>query len=224
MAVEPDAGRTPSGIVWIAAPADWFRVLVPPRPLTAAEALRDYPRALVLLDGAMFTFCPGEPHDYARYNCASLPYGAVDPLTGARNPSLYPDRGGTLTVTGNMASVASGWSTPPWGGVAWQGYPLLVSGGVPERFTGDADRVERAAVGLLPDGRVVFATGVSGMAEFARGLAGLGLSWAAYSDGGGSTALVVKDGERILEDRPGNAVARRVASFVGFSPNDRRAW
>jgi hypothetical protein len=129
-----------------------------------------------------------------------------------RTLSYVPLRG--LVVSGPGQSLALG------AGCGVQLYPWMVHrGGLEVSDAIDANTVQRCAVGIHSDGRLVFAWGVMGMAAFARQVRALGVPELGYCDGGGSAAFWV-DGVRIA----GPARERRLASCVvaqegrGLSP------
>lgn len=210
----------------VALPPDWLRVLVPPEPLTAAELIGRASGIAALLDGAMFSFCPGQPQDYARYRCGVVDYALADPVTGAFSAGRYPRRGGTLLVAEGRARVEPGSDPARWNGatLAWQGYPRIVeSGRNVARRDVDAGRTERAGVGVLADGRVVLVSARSmSMWEFAEAAVAIGIVDLLYSDGGQSRVLAARTENGWVADDPTNLTARRLPSYlVALDP---RTW
>jgi hypothetical protein len=119
-------------------------------------------------------------------------------------------QGGTLYVQDGVARVVRGKVVPPGASVAMQLSPELVRDGVEVHSDGaDEGNAWRAAAGVLRDGRVFFAVAKGGNENFARRLLAEGAWGATYSDGGGSTALLVGDGPRI-----GDPENRRVAVWI----------
>lgn len=160
-------------------PASWLGVVVgrtSARDLFARDAA-----VAVALDGPMFDDA-GRPQ-----------YLVAGP--GASAPSQFPDRGATLAVDGSgRARVVSGGVAPAGSAVAVQGYPALVRSraNVASREV-DTSRRSRAALGVLADGTVFFAaTRAASMYAFAAALVALGAVDAAYTDGGSSTALLLR--------------------------------
>ena len=182
----------------------WLRVVLPPRPLTAVQAVAQRPKLRGLLAGAMF-------------DARGLQYGALDGASGRLVPSRFPARGITLSVVKGVARAAEGWRPAPGATVAWQGYPTLVRGGrnVASHAI-DTERVGRCAVAILAGGDLVLATATrAGMWEFAEALRAAGAVEAAYSDGGGSTVLLSRDRSAPWRWAPDpNLTERPLASFV----------
>lgn len=210
------------GGLWLVrfAPA-WLRVLVPPAPMTGRQALAWSPEALAIMDGAMFSFCAGQPHDYARAECSRSDYGLVD---GHEGIALWPKRGyegrgGTISVVKGAAVVSDGWAPAAGATVAWQGYPAIVrSGRVLASSSVDANRTERAGCGRDRDGRLVFASMVSSMLGFAEACRSAGLEDVLYSDGGESRVVAIRAGDQVVADLASNLDARRVPVFLAAVP------
>lgn len=195
----------------------WLRVVVPPAPMTGRQVLAWVPDAAAILDGAMFSFCSGQPHDYARAECSRSDYGFVDGHTGiAQWPKRgYEARGGTLSVVKGRAVVSDGWSPASGATVAWQGYPAIVRAGrVLASATVDANRTERAGCGRDREGNVVFATMVASMLGFAEAARDAGLDELLYSDGGQSRVSAVRAGDQVVADLESNLDARRVPVYL----------
>ena len=179
------------------------------RPVAPAEAWGSGDAAL--LDGPMFALCPDTPRastEAERYrlaHCDRLVYG-IHVAGVFTTPSLEPSAGATLAVTRGHATLTPGWSAPPGASVAVQGYPPLVRGGrvVASNVGANAERNDRAAVGILRDGRVAFAILRADMEGFGAALAQHGDEWI-YTDGGGSAYLGV-DGRRLAGSTEGRRV------------------
>lgn len=162
------------------------------RKLTAADALSSS-AAAVALDGPMFI----DTGDTSR-----LRYRLLDRAAGIDFPGSADtrDRGGTLSVLPDGgSSIAAGATTAPGAVVAVQVYPLLVRDGRPVEVSATESnraRVWRAALGRAPSGGVVLAVGPATLSGWAAALAGLGIPWAGYTDGGSSTDLRTSAGPR----------------------------
>lgn len=177
-------------------------------PSRASEALAANPRARAVLDGSMFSLCSSG--GYARADCADLDYllrgeGVSD---GGENPT----DGLTISVTpAGTARVLPGAAVVDGARVAVQLYPTLVRDGavIVSNRDNNADRVWRAALGVMADGRLVFAIMVADMQTFARALIAFGVRDAGYTDGGGSASLAVRGDQRY-----GASEDRRVASWL----------
>lgn len=232
--------RGGSGLVLVAVPGAWLATELDDtdndqrtaeRPETLREVLARYPAAVAALDGAMFD-AEGEYPTYAR---ARLSYRNLDVARGINSPGRYPTRGATLSrmrdgrlvmLDGDAIADGATWAA--------QGYPTLIHRGDnvanPNR---DANTTGRAALCLLADGRAGFATARCGMHAFARELLALRevrVTDAAYTDGGGSTGLALREGSAfsvsvgldarrlpvyLLALPPAGAVADQVARGVG---------
>lgn len=165
------------------------------RPLTGAEALQGS-GAQAVLNGAMFSYCSGAVHDYARTTCEQALYLARDTTHRALDvPTRKPDDGVTLAVEGGVVRAYRGGQAPAEAKVALQLYPSLVEDGRNvARAEVNTDNARRAAVAVLRDGSVMFAVGRGTMRAFAQELVDAGAAWAGYTDGGGSTRLQRADG------------------------------
>jgi len=186
------------GITLVVVPAASLGVVVPDTAATARTVLEANPRADAVLDGPMFATARGEG-GYDTFQHGTVEYLLLDAARGVAVPSQHPERGLTVSVRDGVAYVADGASVPAGATVAVQGYPTLVRNGVSVASTArDTERVGRAALGVFRDGRVVLASGVGAMAAFAERLAALGVRDAVYTDGGGSTGLVVRGPDGVL--------------------------
>jgi len=162
------------------------------RKVTAADALSSA-AAAVALDGPMFQDLGAT---------SRLRYRLLDRAAGIDFAGAPDTRtlGGTLSVSPDGgSSTAPGSTVAPGAVVAVQTYPLLVSAGRPvalARTPSNLSRVWRAALGRTRSGAVVLAVGPASIEGFAGALAGLGLPWAGYTDGGSSTDLRTAAGPR----------------------------
>ncbi len=181
-----------------------FRVYLPARPETAVALLAARPDLRVVSAGAMF-------------DGRGLQYGALDGHSKRYVPSRFPNRGATISVRRGVATAAGGWAAPTGSTVAWQGYPALVRSGrnVASR-TIDAERVGRCAAGIDRDGMLVIASATRmSMYDFAEALIAAGVVEAAYSDGGGSTLFLKRDGGGPwVRQADSNLTSRPLASFL----------
>lgn len=159
--------------------------------ITGAEALRAVPGASVALDGPMFT---DSGSAFSRFR-----FRLFDQRSGLDLPSREPNAGYTLSVVGDVATVAEGSAVAEGATFAVQCYPTLAKDGVRAALA-DTDsnrsRVWRAAVALMPSGLVALVVGVASLRAFAAALASLGVRWAGYTDGGSSTDLRTRLGPR----------------------------
>lgn len=205
------------GLFAVAFPAPWLRVYQPLAPMTGREFLAAHPEAVACVDGSMFGFCAGEPHDYNLFSCGSVDYGFFDGVTRALQRSRYPGRGGTVIVEGSRARAASGWRAADLAraDLAWQGYPELVrDGAVVQNPASDAGRTARAGAGILADGRVCFGAMTAPMHAFALAARAIGATDFFYGDGGGSACVAVRVPGGVAVEPAGGLDSRRVPSFL----------
>lgn len=146
--------------------------------------------AYAALDGPMFNFCPGEPHDYASYQCAAPVFGFVDKRRGVDAVSTRASDGITISIVGGQPRVMQGFQAPTGASVAVQLYPTLVRDGQAVNHNTSDGPDSRAALAILGDGRMALVTaeGLT-LEDFATALADYGVRDAGYTDGGGSTGL-----------------------------------
>lgn len=162
-------------------PASWLRVRYGARrSLAALQA--EAPGAQLALDGPMFG-----------------PSGRVTEWT-LRDRATGVDLTGSRRGEGLYLSVADGRATmarAPLEGAAVvvQTWPPLLEGGrvVATNVGTNAERVWRAALGILADGRVCAAVRQADVVTFARDLAAHGVTAAGYTDGGSSTVLWTRE-------------------------------
>jgi hypothetical protein len=159
--------------------------------------------AVAVLDGAMFRVRDGR--GYREGGDAQLEYRAADGSGLEHDGGAATDaRGVTIGVAGGYAYALDGDQVPVGSTCAVQLYPALVRGGVNVANP----RVNRALVwraGLcaMRDGQLAFAVGRMSMHAFAETLVTLGAEDAGYTDGGGSTCLLTREGRwGSREDRP----------------------
>lgn len=170
---------------------DDLGVFAHPPDLADLEGLRQLmPKAYAALDGPMFgSAC--SPHGRGP---GCLQYRLLDRARGLDSPSMYPDRGLTFAVGGIVSRARVLHGAPEAeiesARVAVQTWPTLVQNGDPSSGSADPEAVGRAALCMLRDGRLAFAAGMGPMGMFARELAGRGVLWAGYTDGGGSTGML----------------------------------
>jgi hypothetical protein len=171
----------------------------------ASEVLASRPSALAVLDGPMYG--PG----------GRLLYKHFDKAAGVDEPGVNPGRGVIIRVLENGTAVASSEARPtdlPAPGaarVAVQLQPELVRDGraVASGKGNLSERVWRAALCILADGRLAFAVMVASMPDFAAALVAAGATAAGYTDGGGSGEITLRSGERY-----GHKEDRAVASWL----------
>lgn len=214
-----------SSLTLVALPPEGLGIVVPARPATAEEVFAANPDVAAVIGGPMFGFCDGQPHDYARYDCGVVRYALADARRGVRVAGARENdaRGLTFSVVGTQLAVARGNAPAPGATVAVQTYPGLVEDGAVAvgAPTGgpDAEVNGRVAMGVLRDGRAFFAYGRTSLRAFAERLRDAGATWAGYTDGGGSSSLVVRDAAGALigvdADDPRG---RRLPSWIVWAP------
>lgn len=191
------------------------------RPETGREVLGRLPRVVALLDGPMFELVEGGTN-YAASRGSRLLYRYLDRRHGINVATRYPERGATVSVTPEgRVSVVSGAGEVEGAVFACQGYPELIRDGrLVARDVVNTDRVGRAALCVLDDGRVAFAVGRAPMAEFGRALLnlqGVRVRDAIYTDGGGSTTLALRGEGGRLEIAQG-LDSRRLPVYILAEP------
>ena len=182
-------------------------------PHSPAEALAAS-GADVILDGPMFENCNGG--DYASSQCAVVRFQQLDASNGVSFGTESQSEGITIAVVNGTAVAADGAQVPAGASVAIQCYPALVRAGrnVADNNAGTNGTAEqRAGVGIMSDGRVVLAAGAVSMAGLASAMIAAGVVEGGYTDGGGSTALWLSDGQRY-----GASEQRRVATWIIAKP------
>ncbi len=165
------------------------------------------------LNGPMFDVCDGQtlPHgnaEYAASTCDVLEYRHEDGALQTRGS--YPSRGLTFSVMPDGSTrIQAGDQVAIGARVSVQMYPPLVQDGRSVAGSSpNVDTVWRSALVVMRDGRMAFAAMVASMPAFATALVAAGAAWAAYTDGGGSSALVTSDG------RIGSSEGRPVPSWL----------
>lgn len=149
--------------------------------------------AAAVLDGPMF--------DDGGARGARPRFLLYDRVRGVHFPSREPSAGSTLVVSqAGAVDVYDGAHLPADAAVAIQCYPQLVGDGRPVAV-GDTDsnnaRVWRAALAVTPSKRVLLVVAIASLPAFARALAAMGCTWAGYTDGGSSTELRLRTGDRV---------------------------
>ncbi len=198
-------------------------------PLTAAEVLARHPKAVAVLNGPMFGTCasehryPTQVETYRRSRCSVIDFQHFDAQDVPLSVGRRPGDGVTLAVTADGRAVMEPDNdVPPGAVVAVQLYPVMVRGGTARgpfaNTSSNNSVVWRSAVGILRDGRVALAAGQASLHEFARKLWRAGFVEAGYTDGGGSTSLLVRGATRV-----GHPENRRVPSWLVFEqdPGDK---
>jgi len=203
--------------VWTAGVQDQNQVT----PSGPFDAIRGSGASMVL-NGPEFGVCAGQnlPSDqvsqYAQSACDSIRFAQYDASRGLWLPGVSPDdsRSIMISVVGGNATATPGNSERPDGAsAAVQLMPTLVVAEQPiannGNVSGGSQIVWRAALGILRDGRLVFAAGQHDISGFVSALISNGVANAGYTDGGGSTSLVFDSG-----DRYGHPEQRRVATWL----------
>lgn len=182
-------------------------------PHTPGEAL-SLSGADAVLDGPMFANCSSST--YAGSSCAVVRFEQYDAGRGTSFTGSSSGDGLTIALVDGRAVASDGASIPEGASVAIQCYPALVRNGQVVASNGpgtNGNAEQRAAVCIMSDGRVALATGAMDMVSFATVLAAVGAVDAGYTDGGGSTALWLSDGQRF-----GASEQRKVATWVVAGP------
>ena len=198
-------------------------VVVPEHPETARQMFAAHPDVMAAVDGPMFGYCPGQPHNYATYQCGKVDYLLQDTRSGVNLPAKPGNEGKGITVSlvGNRLVGSRGASPAPSAIAAVQLYPALVIEGRAVEGLSDTDRTGRVAVGILRDGRLGFAYTAASMPDFAALLASAGFVWAGYTDGGGSSSLVTREDGMLRGTDTDDPDGRRVPSWIVWREPDR---
>jgi hypothetical protein len=157
----------------------------------------EYDDAIAMLDGSMYSEASG--------GNAVVDYLAIDKRTGINFKGKHPTAGITFSVMPNgEIHVDSGSKTTNGFASAVQLYPdLIVHNKVVASAKVNRSRVNRSALCINKAGHLCFATSVGSMYDFSAALLGSGMVYAGYTDGGGSSRLVV--GNKVTgssENRP----------------------
>lgn len=213
---------TIDGLKMVIAEPSGLGVIVPPRPQTAEQLFAEHPEVVVAVDGPMFSICEGQPDDYARYQCGRVNYRLDDPSHGVRVPSRNTDVGVTFSLVGGSLTALRGSARAPGASVSIQCYPGLVEEGsvaVSRRTSGpDSESNGRVAIGITASGKLFFAYARMSMFEFATALQRSGVTWAGYTDGGGSSSLVQRLPNGTLQGSDSDDPrGRRVPSWLVWS-------
>jgi hypothetical protein len=150
--------------------------------------------ALAAPDGPEFGVCDVHNHGYPSYQCGYPQERVYDAGRGVAADGERSNSGITVSVIGGQVQVTRGAQTIPGAKVSVQLYPSLLENGdiVTSNSGSNADAVGRAALAVISPTRLAFVVAnAMPMVEFARSIRdNLGASYAGYTDGGGSTALV----------------------------------
>lgn len=187
------------------------------KPHTAVEVLALCLAAEAVLDGPMFEIADGTG-EYAKYHVGRLDYRYLDTHDGddASGGTATDRKGCTLSIVNGVPGWSDGDSVASGAGVAVQFYPSLVRHGVVvASSTVNTSKVWRAGVGSIGND-VVFAVMIGTMNEFAKALLAFGCLDAAYTDGGGSAHLTVRE---VGVKSSGSTENRRVPSFLTCEPS-----
>lgn len=155
--------------------------------------------AVAALDGPQFENCSGQNLPYGNASYAQSQCGYPQFLvqgSAIAHPGSRPNEGHTLSVVGGQVSIAQGAQVAPGASVAVQLWPpLVIDSQVVASNIGSNVTVERrAALAVLPGGMLAFIVGSDDMYGFASSIQALGATFAGYTDGGGSAALVPATG------------------------------
>ena len=193
-------------------------------PMRGVGALALDHAAVLAANGPMFDNCSGQPSlppgnaAYAASHCSVLRYRGVDrsrSINAPGTPGASLD-GMTISVVGGRAVATVANVVPPGASVAVQLYPALLSNGhVLATADRDTDRVQRAGLFIMADGRLGLAMGPGlSMLSFANAAKLNGALSGGYTDGGGSARWALRDGTwyGASEDRP-------VASWIVIRDN-----
>jgi len=185
-------------------------------PVRLSEVMAD-PLTLAALDGPMFHNCDAGA-SYASSDCVNPRFAELDKGVAILEPS---DRG--EAAIGVYLSVVDGraeWSVSgpinTQASVGVQMYPsLVIDGRVPSlSVTGsNGQREGRAGVLGFANGEIAFAVGTDTLAGFGQRCRQTGAVWGGYTDGGGSTALAMRNEDGTVR-KWGASENRPVAVFL----------
>lgn len=180
---------SPSQFDVFAQPVSGGFVPVAPSDILAASG------AVAALNGPEFFNCSGQdlPPGNAAYAVSQCGYPQfLVQGSSIAHPGSRPTEGHTLSVVGGSISIAEGAQPVPGASVAVQLWPPLVidSQIVASNVGGNATVERRAALAVFPGNTLAFIVGVGDMFSFAAAIQALGATFAGYTDGGGSAALV----------------------------------
>jgi hypothetical protein len=166
-------------------------------PSRASEALQADPSVVAVIDGPMFNNCDSRP--YATSSCADMDYLHVDAAKQINYQADSDKRGRGITLS-VMPDGSTRWAlgaSPESGAkTSVQFYPSLVYNGQVQSVSNsgsNANRVWRAGVAQLSDGKLAFVVAQESLSGFAALLRRLGAVHAGYTDGGGSTAVATRE-------------------------------
>lgn len=166
---------------------------------TAPEEVLGMSGAIAALDGPEFDNCagqdlpPGNAAAYAASQCGYPRFLVLDQGRGVSFEGTSPGDGLTVSIIGGQASVQRGSSVAPGASVAVQLFPALVLNGqvVVSNNGSNAISERRAALAVISPTQLAFVIGASDMVTFASAIRRMGAVHAGYTDGGGSTSLVL---------------------------------
>jgi hypothetical protein len=192
-------------------------------PIRGVGALALDHSAALAANGPMFDNCSGQNlppgnASYARSHCSILQYRAFDRSRDINAPGVPAKSldGMTISVVGGRALATAANLVPAGASVAVQLYPALLSNGhVLATADRDTERVYRAGLFIMADGRLGLAMGPGlSMLSFANAAKLNGAVTGGYLDGGGSARWALRDGTwyGASEDRP-------VASWIVIRDN-----
>jgi phosphodiester glycosidase len=163
--------------------------------------------AAAALNGPQYDLCNGGTD--ATSQCDIVDFLQFDGSRGVNDPGTRPGQGITISIVNGTPQVMPGGVMTPGASVAVQLWPPLVTGG--QNVTNaslNTDVVWRSALCVMNDGSMAFAVGMMAMSDFADALVAAGAVTAGYTDGGGSSSLVVPGAV------VGSSEGRRVASWL----------
>jgi hypothetical protein len=221
------------GLTLVLFPASRLSVFAVPIPGRAGEFAPIAPGVVLqqsggiaALNGPMFENCanqdlPSGNVSYSRSVCSNLRsftshgvirYVHLDTKRGLNTGGGSAD-GITISVVAGAPIATRGGVVPQGATAAVQGYPPLVWNGQNVTTTTLNTGAEwRSGLAIMSDGRLALAIGAMSMTAFADALIAAGALYALYTDGGGSTSLVLPNGTR-----KGASEGRKVGSWLVVS-------
>lgn len=175
MALSRIAQNGIAGVSFPATQLSWFRA-----GSTAREALQGHQGIEALVCGPMWSSSSAQPVEFLH----------------RKGPEVYPpsaarrSEGATVRVVEGVARMVGPGARDPGGGVAVQGYPVLVQGGAVQSLAHEEQNVGRVALGVIDASTCCFLLGQGLLATFAQGCSRIARD-VVYLDGGGSTVLQV---------------------------------
>lgn len=208
-----------NGLTAYVFPASQLGVLAQPTadgnatPIAPSDVLAMLPSSLAALNGPAYDTCGGVSE--ASAVCEIPTFAISDSSRGISFAGSRPNNSYTISVVAGQVQVTPGSAVPFGAGVAVQGWLTLVRNGrvVASNDGQNAETGWRSALAVLDSSTLAIVIGYMDMVGFATAMATyLGATDAVYTDGGGSTALVVP------QNTYGSTENRRVAAWLVVNP------